>query len=514
MAAFLRDKGQIVWDVTVNTAYVHPMNFLSPGSRDMFNANNKAIDYLYRSLCELEFERVRTEDLACRIWEQLKNAHAGNAKVQARLFATYRREYKNFTHLPGESIYAMFQRFTVIVNNMRANVAMLPYDDHDRAVMLLHSLDRTVWSGEVEAILESEKYVTLTVDELFSKLKSSEVDRGVCAKIENPTDPHSLALVSGSRTNANMSSRQFSLSCHVSMQDEEFDMLGEEDLALLSRRFERMYTNRKNARRSSGMCDRCGKYGHFITECPEAMEVKPKHKHRSRTDHKHRSRDDYKGKNKSERRPRKTGGHKKKERAMVAGASYIDSSSCYSSSSSSDEEENRHKGKRSSKNINGLCFSAQGFYDMAHSTASKKSNKDDSVSDSEEEVNNIPSFLIAENARLNDLHDNRDDVLRKTNKEKREYRSLLGEDKEKVVELESLHVDARAQIDSLKSAPVVTNEPECIDCSTFLGELTVLKEKYASKVEELDVLRVERDEMKSRSSLLGAWCLYILSCFA
>jgi hypothetical protein len=95
-------------------------------------------------------------------------------------------------------------------------------------------------------------------------------------------------------------------------------------------------------------------------------------------------------------------------------------------------------------------------------------------------------------------------VLRKANKEKGEYRSLLGEAKEKVVELESLLVDARAQIDSLKSAPNVTNEPECTNCSTFLGELTVLKEKYASKVEELDVLRVVLDEMKSRLSLLGA----------
>jgi hypothetical protein len=251
------------------------------------------------------------------------------------------------------------------------------------------------------------------------------------------------------------------------------------------------------------MCYRHGKHGHFIAECPEAMEVKPEHKHRLRTDHKHHSRDDYKGKNKSERRPRKSGGHKK-ERAMVAGASDIDSSSCYYSSSSSDEEENRHKGKRSGKNINGLCFAAHGFCGMAHSTASKKSNKDDLGSDSEEDVNNSPSFLIVENARLNDLLDNRDYVLRKTNKEKREYRSLLGEAMEKVVELETLLVDARAQIDSLKSAPVVTNEPECTDCSTFLGELTVLKEKYASKVEELDVLRVEVDEMKSRSSLLGA----------
>jgi hypothetical protein len=203
----------------------------------------------------------------------------------------------------------MFHRFTVIVNNMRANVAVLPYDDHDRVVKLLHSLDRAVWSGKVEAILESEKYETLTVGELFSNLKSSEVDRGVRAKIENPTDSHSLALVSGSRTNANMSSRQFSLSCLVSMPDEEFDVLGEEDLTLLSRQFERMYTNRKNTQRSSGMCYRCGKHVHFITECPEAMEVKPEHKHRPRTDHKRRSRDDYKGKNKSERRPTKSGGH-------------------------------------------------------------------------------------------------------------------------------------------------------------------------------------------------------------
>jgi hypothetical protein len=151
----------------------------------MFNANNKAVDYLYRSLCQSEFERVQIEDLACRIWEHLMNAHAGNAQVQARLFATYWREYENFTHLLGESIDVMFQRFTVIVNNMKANVVVLPYDDHERAIKLLHSLDRTMWFQKVEAILESDKYETLTVDELSSKLKSSEVDRGVRANIEN-----------------------------------------------------------------------------------------------------------------------------------------------------------------------------------------------------------------------------------------------------------------------------------------------------------------------------------------
>jgi hypothetical protein len=81
MVAFLSGKGQILWDVTVNTTYVHPINFLAPGLRDMFDTNNKVVDYLFRALCQSEFNRVQTEDLACRIWEQLKDAHDRNAQV-------------------------------------------------------------------------------------------------------------------------------------------------------------------------------------------------------------------------------------------------------------------------------------------------------------------------------------------------------------------------------------------------------------------------------------------------
>jgi hypothetical protein len=77
MTAFLRGKGQILWDVTVDTGYVQPMNFLAPGSRDMFDANNKAVDYLFRALCEPEFDRVHTEHLACTIWLVLKRLMLG-----------------------------------------------------------------------------------------------------------------------------------------------------------------------------------------------------------------------------------------------------------------------------------------------------------------------------------------------------------------------------------------------------------------------------------------------------
>jgi hypothetical protein len=126
--------GQILWDVTVDTGYVLSMNFLTPGSRGLFDTNNEVFDYFFRALCQPEFDRVHTKSLACKIWSMLKEAHVANAQVQARMYATYRREYEKLTHLPGKFIDALFQRFTVVVNNMRDNMDVLSYDDHDRAV--------------------------------------------------------------------------------------------------------------------------------------------------------------------------------------------------------------------------------------------------------------------------------------------------------------------------------------------------------------------------------------------
>jgi hypothetical protein len=272
----------------------------------------------------------------------------------------------------------MFQRFTVIVNNMRANVAVLPYDDHDRTIKLFHSLDRTVWSKKVEAIIESEKYETLTVDELFSKLKSSEVDRGVRAKIENPTDPHSLALVSGSRTNANMSSRHFSLSSLVSLPDEDFDVLGEDDLALLPIKFERMYENRMSSKRNSRTCFKCGKTGHFFTERPKLNDN-----------------DKHKSKDKGRKSKKKDHGHgrKTRSRGKMKKSSDVESDSEETSSSSSDEDEEddkKKKNKNLGKYLNSLCVmglsSKDEFCGMARSSNSKKIQKDASDSDSEDEV--------------------------------------------------------------------------------------------------------------------------------
>jgi hypothetical protein len=125
------------------------------------------------------------------------------------------------------------------------------------------------------------------------------------------------------------------------MPDEEFDVLGEDKLALLTKRFERLYQNWVNIRRNTRTCFQCGKPGHFVADFPEKVENKDSYKHKSRTDGKYRSRRDHKSKHKNKHKDERRSWKKEsrgKARAMV-GVSNVDSSSAYSTSSSSSSED-------------------------------------------------------------------------------------------------------------------------------------------------------------------------------
>jgi hypothetical protein len=200
------------------------------------------------------------------------------------------------------------------------------------------------------------------------------------------------------------------------LPDEEFDVLGEDELVLLTRRFERMHESRVNSRRNTRTCFPCGKPGHFVADCPENVKNRDNYKHKSKTEGKYWSRHDHnskhKGKHKDERRSRKKES-RGKARAMV-GVSNVDFSSAYSTSSSScsEDEGDRHKSRKPSKNLSGLsCFARDGFCTMALSFGSKKSNQSDSDSDSDDKVRDELPFLRQENERLGLLFDNRDDML-------------------------------------------------------------------------------------------------------
>jgi hypothetical protein len=202
----------------------------------------------------------------------------------------------------------------------------------------------------------------------------------------------------------------------MSLPDEEFDVLGVDELALLTKRFDRLHESRVNTKRATRTCLQCGKLGHFVADCPEKTKNKDGYKdgfkHRSSKDNKYISRRNHKHKNKhkDERWSRKKEGRGRKARAMV-GASDVDPSSAYSSLSSTSSEDDGDR--------------------------RKKSHQCDSDSDSEDEVRDELPFLREENECLGQLLDNCDDMLREAKNIRKKLRASLEDARKRVAELES-----------------------------------------------------------------------------
>src|SRR5579859_5065034 len=270
MRAYLKGKGSEVWVI------VESKNYPADDSvQSHHDANNKAVDILLSSLSRFEFAHICDLDVAHKIWSRLQSFHEGTNTIKARLFETYRREYENFVQLPSETVESLFSRFQLCMNKMRDNNSKMPYGDHELALKLLHALDRNVWGIKVDAITESPNYETLTLEDLYSKLRSTEIDIKSRAKLESPpASSHATALVVSSRASlTNPVLGAFSLSALLSVSEEQVDELDDEELALITKRFVRFNDNRC-FRKKSNHCYECGKPGHFAADCPNKNKSK------------------------------------------------------------------------------------------------------------------------------------------------------------------------------------------------------------------------------------------------
>lgn len=314
-------------------------------------------------------------------------------------------------------------------------------------------------------------------------MKSTEVDMKLRSKHANLADPHSLVLMLGSEhsSSANKSNMSFVLSALLSVLEEQLEVLEDEELALITRRFMRFNDNRKNRRRNNNNCFKCGKPGHFIADCPD--KNKPKGGY------------DYKDKDKDKKKKKKYyDREKKKKRKKAKACSFITSlsdvdSDDHDDSSSSEEDDDRKAKKKGSKNINGLCFYTNkkrgGYCVMAHDAIEHK----DDDSESKAEVSQTHEQLISEVNELNDCLLKQDNLIKKAARERSELKAEL----EKALE----------QIDILKSAPSVEDISECDECAVHMASLASLRTKHASLIDELDSARNALEEVKSRPMLLG-----------
>ncbi|WVZ89413.1 hypothetical protein U9M48_035825 [Paspalum notatum var. saurae] len=380
MEAFLVSQSQDIWDATQSMTFV-VLPVVERTTQDVVaqhEANAKAVNFLFSGLGPMDYERVSHLKTACEIWSLLSAHHEGTATIKARLVETYRREYENFVQKPGELVDDLFGRFQSIINKLRVNSvpAGLPYTDHQQAVKLLYALDRKIWEIKVNSIIESAGYDMIGVEALYSKLKATEVDYKMRDSLAC-TSSKSLALATpSSESVTNPILHNFSFSALMSVTEEQLATLGDDELCLVSSRFQRAYDNRMSKKRGERpKCFECGEVGHFIAECPNKKDYYKKGKSYSRDSDKYHSGKPSFDKHRSSKhgfgkRPfgkknfRKAfksyqKDNRKRDKAFFAEIGFCSSgsSSSSSSSSSSDEEITYRKDKRNDQGgPTGLCF--------------------------------------------------------------------------------------------------------------------------------------------------------------
>jgi hypothetical protein len=223
---------------------------------------------MIRGLGRSNFDRVVHHKSACEVWKALSDYHEGSNNIKEVRQVVIKKMYMHFEMKPGESLDDLFARFNKILSNLCA--VNVTFTDAENARQLLGALDMSIWEMKVTSIRESTVMSTITLDVLYSKLKTHELD--VFARKHGSK---SIALSSqSSKSNDDNFSTGYALSCLSSLTDEQLEQLLEDDLAILSTRISKALQNvRSKKKGNSGpeRCLECGLLKHIRPKCPKFL---------------------------------------------------------------------------------------------------------------------------------------------------------------------------------------------------------------------------------------------------
>jgi hypothetical protein len=223
----------------------------------------------------------------------------------------------------------------------------LAYSDNERAKQLLYALDDSVWGIKITALEESANFATLDIEKLFSKLKSHELS--MKGHPNHDTSLSSKALITSAHVGGHdanptnttiLSALEFVLSSLAAASDEQYEIIPNDEIAGLARKFCVLHKFRKERRRLPRGCFECGDTTHFIADCPKRKKLNS-----FSNKYDYTKGNDY---NKGDNKKKYRFGDKKKFQKMMsrvcAALSDLDFSNDDSSSSEEDEKVKRKPG--------------------------------------------------------------------------------------------------------------------------------------------------------------------------
>ncbi|XP_070010492.1 uncharacterized protein [Nicotiana sylvestris] len=161
-----------------------------------------------------------------------------------------------------ESIQDMHTRFTSIINELHSLDEIIP---RNKIVRKILSFLPSSWESKVNSITESKDLQELTVEELIGNLKTHELKKKINSERREPKREKNLVL----KADYNDSSEEDS------------------DMAYLTKIFQKMV--RRNGEmlkrdisvrpRNWDLCYNCGKFGHFMKDCPLLKQEFSKNHH-------------------------------------------------------------------------------------------------------------------------------------------------------------------------------------------------------------------------------------------
>ncbi len=123
-------------------------------------------------------DRVSHLQTANEIWIALSNFHQGTTNIKELRRDLFKKEYIKFGMKPGEALDDDLSRFNKILSDLRSVDSSydVNYTQSEVSRYFLNGLDMPIWEMKVTAIQESVDMSTLTLDSLYTKLKTHEMN--------------------------------------------------------------------------------------------------------------------------------------------------------------------------------------------------------------------------------------------------------------------------------------------------------------------------------------------------